>query len=211
MGKLLQKLEQFIGGGPEGPKRVKTFRWLLLIGLLGIGIMVLNSFLQLKPIYSTDDINPSAANEEQQAFAGGDKDQSPFREYEAMYELRLRDILEAMIGVGEVDVMVTIDSTEELVVYRDLKSSQHQTEEEDRNGAKRHITDVTRSGDIVLYEVSGKQQPIILKKIKPKIRGIVVVARGAENLSVQKLIRDTVSRGLDVPVHRISVAPRKQK
>lgn len=211
MGKLLQTLEQFLSGGPGGPKRIKTFRWLLIIGLFGIGMMILNSFMQMKPVDTTDDIHLSAVGTEQEAFIGGDQDKSPFRNYEAMYEARLRDILEAIVGVDEVDVMVTIDSTEELVVYRDVKSSQHTTEEEDRNGAKRHISDITRSGDIVLYEVSGKQQPIVLKQIKPKIRGIVIVARGAENLTLQKLIRDTVSRGLDVPVHRISVAPRKQK
>jgi stage III sporulation protein AG len=51
---------------------------------------------------------------------------------------------------------------------------------------------------------------LVVKTVKPKIRGVVVVAKGAENATVKKLISDAVERGLEVPAHRISVVPRKQ-
>ncbi|MNC72064.1 hypothetical protein D3C75_1230700 [compost metagenome] len=57
---------------------------------------------------------------------------------------------------------------------------------------------------------SGDDTPLVVKTTKPKIRGVVVVAKGAENATVKKLISDAVERGLDVPAHRISVVPRKQ-
>ncbi|MNN46313.1 hypothetical protein D3C81_1606920 [compost metagenome] len=48
------------------------------------------------------------------------------------------------------------------------------------------------------------------KKIKPKVRGVLIVAKGAENKTVKALIVDAVEKGLNVPAYRISVVPRKQ-
>jgi stage III sporulation protein AG len=212
VGKWLQALEKWLGGGPQGTKRAQTFRWLLIAGLAGIGFMLLNSFFHVENVGSYDNAGEAAASgNEQEVFMGKDKEGSPFQEYESAYEQRLRGILEQIVGTGRVDVMVTIDSTEEIVVYRNVQANEQRTDETDRYGATRHITNLTRSGQIVLYEVSGEQQPIVLKKIRPKIRGVIIVAEGAENLAVQKWIREVVSRGLEVPVHRISVAPRKRQ
>lgn len=209
MGRWLQWIEDKLGGGPGGTKRVQSLRWLLLIGLFGMMLMILNSFIQVRQVDPTEQSRASPEPLED-VFAGSTKEPSPFESYEQAYEESLKQILEHIVGVGQVDVLVTLESTEEIVVYRDTQDTQKVTEERDTNGATRHITDVSRSGKLVLYEVSGDPQPIVLKQIKPKIRGVVVVAGGAENLTVSKLIKDTVSMGLDVPAHRIFVAPRKQ-
>jgi stage III sporulation protein AG len=119
-------------------------------------------------------------------------------------------MLENIVGVGSVDVMVTVDSTEETVVQLNQKQTQQLTDETDKNGAKRHITSIEKDGQVALYEVNGQQSPIIVKKLKPQIRGVLVVAKGAENATVHLLIADAISKGLDVPIHRISVVPRKQ-
>lgn len=211
MGKFLQMLEQWVGGGPGGTKRVQTFRWLLLVGLIGVSIMILNSFINVKDVDSIieeGDASPQQNNQE--AFLNNVKEKTEFQVYEEKYEASLKEILEKMVGVGGVEVLVNIENTEEIVVYRDNQDTQHKTDERDRNGANRQITDISRSGKIVLYEVSGNETPIILKTIKPKIRGVVIVANGAENLMVHKMILDAVRKGLDVPPHRISIAPRKQ-
>jgi stage III sporulation protein AG len=210
MGKW-QWMEKWLGGGPNGTKRMNTFRWLLLMGLVGAAFMILNSFITVKEI---DPISQgSRASPPQEAVAAwgsASKEQTSFREYEEAYQNRLKDILTKMVGVGEVEVMVTIDSTEEVTVERNTKETQQITNERDQHGATRHITDVSKSGEVVLYEVSGAQQPLVVKTIKPKIRGVLVVAKGAENLTVKKMISEAVERGLEVPPHRISIMPRKQ-
>ncbi|GJM76428.1 hypothetical protein HMSSN036_86440 [Paenibacillus macerans] len=129
---------------------------------------------------------------------------------ELSLENKTKEILEKIVGVGAVDVLVTIDSTEEVVVQRNVKDTQELTEESDADGGRRHVTQYTRDGQIVTYENSGSEQPIVTKKIKPKIRGVLVVARGAENKTVKGLIVDAVEKGLNVPAYRISVVPRKQ-
>lgn len=51
------------------------------------------------------------------------------------FEARVKSILEEIVGVGQVDVLVTIDSTEEIVVQRNFKDNQQLTDESDANGA----------------------------------------------------------------------------
>lgn len=215
MAKWLQQLESFIGGGSGGPRRVKAFRWLVLIGLIGAVLLIAASMLNVKemdPSQNPDLSPPKDEDVQQQAafLGGGDDKSSAFTDIETEIEGRLKDLLEKLVGVGTVTVLVTVDSTEETVVQLNEKTMQTLTEETDRNGAKRHITDISKDGQVVLYEVSsGIESPIVVKKLKPRIRGVAILAKGAENATVHRLIAETVSRGLDVPIHRISVAPRK--
>lgn len=210
MAKWLQTLEKWIGGGPGGTKRVQTFRWLLILGLIGIGLLLFNAFgkLNVKQVDPVNEVRepPGASNRPVMA---QQTEQSPFETIESALQNNIKEILEKIVGVGDVDVLITVDSTEEVIVQRNVKDNQQVTEESDPNGAKRHITQYSRDGQIVTYEVSGDQTPMVIKKIKPKIRGVVIVAKGAENRTVKELVLDAVEKGLSVPSYRISVVPRK--
>lgn len=212
MGRFIKAMEHWLGGGPGGTKRIQTYRWLLLIGIIGVSLMLMNSFFSFKEIDSigTGRASPKSENTKEVFIGSNNKEKMTFSEYEHEYESQLRDILQKIVGVGTVEVMVTMESTEEINVEKNVKDTQHVTTENDKNGTTRHITDVTRSGEVVIYQVSGSQNPLVLKYIKPKIRGVVVVANGAENMTVKKLISEAVERGLAVPPNRISVLPRKQ-
>lgn len=203
-------LEKLLGGGPDGKKRMNALGWLIVVGMFGIAAMIFNSFITVKDADQLSGLAGLPDAQEAPAFGKEGKEPSGFEEIEARYEARMKDILEKIVGVGEVDILVTIDSTEELIVEKNWQQSQQVTDEKDKEGGTRHITDLTRNGEVVLYQVSGQQSPIVLKRVKPKIRGVLVVASGAENLTVRKLIIEAVERGLDAPSHRISVIPRKR-
>jgi stage III sporulation protein AG len=214
MAKWLQQLESFIGGGSGGPRRIKAFRWLVLIGLIGAALLLAASMMNVKQIdpEKNPDLSPPRDEDipQQETFLGsGVQKGNSFSDIESEFESQLKELLETMVGVGTTDVMVTVDSTEETVVQLNEKQMQQITQETDRNGASRHITEVSKDGQVVLYEISGSQSPIVVKKLNPRIRGVIIVAKGAENPTVHKLIAEAVSRGLDVPIHRISVVPRK--
>ncbi|MNO21739.1 hypothetical protein D3C76_115150 [compost metagenome] len=208
----LKKLEQWIGKGTDGKKRAHTFRLLLIIGLIGLAIMLFNSFVNVKQVDTGGEGRepPAMQNLPVTSVPEDTLSDSPFAKIELSLESKTKDILEKIVGVGAVDVMVTIDSTEEVIVQRNVKDTQELTEETDPNGGKRHITQYTKDGQIVTYESSGNEQPIVTKKIKPKVRGVLIVAKGAENKVVKSLIVDAVEKGLNVPAYRISVVPRKQ-
>ncbi|GIP37611.1 stage III sporulation protein AG [Paenibacillus sp. J31TS4] len=212
MANWLKVLESRLGGGEGGPKRIRTFRWLLLVGLLGAALMILNSFLTVKDVdpIGTGRASPPGGSQPAASQSAAGKEQTGFRQYEEAYENQLRDILQKIVGVGEVEVMVTVDSTEEVTVEKNTTENQQTITERDQNGGNRVSSNVSRSGTVASGQGSGGEGPLILKTTKPKIRGVVVVARGAENATVKKLIAEAVERGLDVPVTKISVVPRKQ-
>ncbi|WP_145322633.1 MULTISPECIES: stage III sporulation protein AG [Paenibacillus] len=211
MKQWFKKMETWMGGGEGGARRSQTFRWLIILGLIGVGIMLFNSFVNVKKIDSENiGREPPDPTTSMASIQSDPMDQNPFQAIEIAFEDKIKGVLENIVGVGTVDVMVTVDSTEELVVQRNVKDSQQLTEETDANGGKRHMTQYTRDGEIITYEISGDQTPIVTKKLKPQIRGVLVVARGAENKVVKELITDAVEKGLNVAAYRISVVPRKQ-
>ncbi|OMF34250.1 stage III sporulation protein AG [Paenibacillus sp. FSL H8-0548] len=210
MAKWLEGIESAVSGGPGGPKRIRTLRILLIVGGIGAALMIMNSFLTYKEVEpSVQDPNPPPQTEaawNNSAASSG----SMFAAIEHPLEARLKEILEKIVGVGSVDVLVTVESTEEIIIAQNEQESQQTTDENDPNGGKRHITSITKDGQVVLYEISGDQKPIITKTINPRIRGILIVARGAENMTVRRLIINAVEKGINVPVNRISVVPSKQ-
>ncbi|MBT2290676.1 stage III sporulation protein AG [Paenibacillus albidus] len=213
MGKWLKKLEQWAGGGTGSPKRSHTFRWLIILGLLGAAIMLFNSFVNVKKLDSENTGREPPGNPTSQAALqqADTATSNSFDGIELAMETRTKEILEKIVGVGTVDIMVTVDSTEEIVVQRNVNDSQQLSEETDAGGGKRHTTQYTRDGEIVTYSQSGDETPIITKRIKPQVRGVLIVAKGAENKVVRGLIEQAVEKGLNVPSHRISVVPRKQE
>lgn len=209
MVKWLKFIEKWFGGGPGGEKRVKVIQGLVIVGAIGIFLMLINSFFSLEKI-DTDNQQPPTVSTAEEVFRNGDTAASSFATVEGPLEERLKEILEKMVGVGKVSVMVTVESTEEKVVERNLSTSESSTEENDRNGGTRHITTVTSDGQVVLYQASGGQQPLITKIINPRIRGVLIVAEGAEDAAVRKLIIQAVEKGMNVVPTRISVVPSKK-
>lgn len=204
---IWEKIEALVGGGPNGKERLKVFRWLVLAGLAGAGLMILQSFFASPYAGMGSPDEPSPA-EEQETFAGKEEGQGEFANLEREYEEKIEGIIEKLVGVGNAEVAVTLESTEELVIARNFEDNRQLTEEQDEKGATRRITHYTRSGEVV-FNGSNPSAPIVYKKIKPKIRGVVVVAVGAENPIVKKMIVEAVERGLGVPPHRVSVLPHK--
>jgi stage III sporulation protein AG len=213
VGNWLKKLEQWAGGGGGSPKRSHTFRWLIILGLLGAAIMLFNSFVNVKKLDSENTGREPPVDQSSQAVLQQGETTTPnsFDSIEQAMENRTKGILEKIVGVGTVDIMVTVESTEEIVVQRNMNDSQQLSEETDASGGKRHTTQYTRDGEIVTYTQSGDETPIITKRIKPQVRGVLVVAKGAENKIVRGLIEQAIEKGLNVPSYRISVVPRKQE
>ncbi|MDQ0046304.1 stage III sporulation protein AG [Paenibacillus polymyxa] len=212
MSKWLKKLEQWLGGGADGAKRFNSFRWLLILGLIGVAIMLFNSFVNVKKV-DPENVGrePPGVMTNEPTLETTTGEESSFAGIEKVFEDNMKQMLEQIVGVGTVDVMVTVDSTEEVIVQRNVKDMQEENNETDANGGQRHTTQYTRDGEIVTYESSGGQHtPIVTKKVKPQVRGVLVVAMGAENPTVKQLIVDAVQKGLNVPSYKISVVPRKQ-
>ncbi|HOQ07523.1 MAG TPA: stage III sporulation protein AG [Clostridiales bacterium] len=130
---------------------------------------------------------------------------------EADVEARLKSILSQIEGAGKVDVMITWSATEELVPAYDIKRSQEETEEKDSAGGTRKIKGEEYESTVAYEELSsGVRSPVILKKLKPEIRGVLVVAEGADSVEVRERITRAVAVVLDISANRVQVVQRKK-
>lgn len=125
-------------------------------------------------------------------------------------EKNIEEILSQINGVGKVEVLVTYVSGREIVPYSDVKKSDGITDEKDSTGGTRKINQSSYESQIA-YEDSGSgvKKPIILKELLPEVKGVVVVADGANDPLVKECLLNAVKVLLDVPVHKIQVFERK--
>ena len=155
----------------------------------------------------------SAKNEEDVAAFGKEQQggNNVIADYERAYETQIKEILDDIVGVEDATVLVNVDATEQKVLEKNTTSKTQTTDETDREGGKRKVEDQSNEEQLVIIREGEKEVPIVLETKKPKIRGVAIVAKGAENIQVKSWIIEAVSRGLDVPSHRISVMPKKTK
>lgn len=188
-------------------KKFGKLQWLFVLGALGVASMLANSFVQFEPNKLAAQTADSSQGDVP-TFAGKKADSSSMGQYEEQYEAKLKEVLQTINGVGQVEVMVNLESTEEVVVEKNWNRSVQTTKEADK-GATRDITNETDQEQVVLAKTDRGDEPVVTKTIKPKVRGVVIVATGAGNLQVKAWILEAVQRSLGVPSYKISILPKK--
>ena len=125
--------------------------------------------------------------------------------YEKRQEERLKEALEKVEGVGEVEVMITLKSSWEKIVEKDRPSSSQTVEEADAGGGTRQTQEVSRSETTVYREESGERTPYVVKELEPEVEGVIVIARGGGNASVKQNILEAVQALFPVEAHKIKI------
>ncbi|WP_339062465.1 hypothetical protein [Tepidibacillus marianensis] len=133
--------------------------------------MILSSFLNITEQAIPEQQTPTPATETAGIL---NKDDHPktMEDYEKTYENKLTEILTDMVGLEEVTVKVNLDSTEEIVVEKNQNYSEQITKEQDKQGGTRENKNVKRDDQVVLYRSDNNEQPLVLKTLKPKVRGL---------------------------------------
>ncbi|ASJ53291.1 stage III sporulation protein AG [Brevibacillus formosus] len=214
-GETTQEEKKIVVGSKGKNQKLKPLHYFIVILGIGIAIMILTDFLRVEkdqPLgfgdIGSEAPGPSGGDSTSQVL-GGSPTTDVIAEYENIYETQLRDILASVVGVGEVEVMVNLESTPELVVEknRNIRSSTNQ--EMDKEKATRNQNDQSRDEQVVIVQGGKQDAPVIVKTLKPKIRGVLVVAKGADNIQVKAWITEAVQKVLDVPAYKISILPKK--
>lgn len=125
-------------------------------------------------------------------------DKTDLQIYNEKLELRLESILAGMRGVGRVKVMITFDSTEEMIVASDEQISEN---ENGSSKSKRPSTVTSSSGE----------EAIVLKELLPKICGVIVIAEGAGDIAVNMDIVAAVSTVLGIKQSNVQVFEMNKK
>ena len=148
---------------------IKKYRYVLLVLLLGIALMLIpeNEEQEITTV-QTETVNDSQA-----------------------LETRLEDVLSQINGAGQVRVVLTTISQEEMI---------YQT---DQDGEGKRVTTVTVS------DGQRNETGLVRQVISPKYRGAVVVCQGADDPVVRLAIVEAVSNATGLGSDRISVLKMK--
>lgn len=197
---IIKRLKEFIAG----QDRKKLIENTAIVVIIGIIIIIAGSTM------FKDDKTGKAEQQQKSTL----KNSEPLQQVDSStdsIEIRLRSLLSQMQGVGKVDVMVTYSTTRENVPAYDIKKSQSSTEEKDNEGGSRSITQEEYDSTLV-YEDStaGGKVPVVLKELEAEVKGVLVVAEGADSVAVRERISNAVTVVLDIPVHKVQVVQRKK-
>ncbi|WHY90465.1 stage III sporulation protein AG [Neobacillus cucumis] len=194
-------------------KKAGKYQYMLLVLCIGAAFMLVGNVL-FKTDSAAPDV-PAMKSDNQPASdvpafgLGKSTGNKTIHEYEQAYEEQLKKALENMLGVKDVTVVVNIDSTDQRVLEKNRVTKSQTTEETDREGGQRKVQESSTDEQLVIIRDGEKETPIVTETKKPEIRGVLVVARGAENIQVKKWIIEAVTRALGVPSHRVAVMPKK--
>ncbi len=130
--------------------------------------------------------------------------------YEQQLEERLKELLSHVEGVGKVEVMIVLKSSEEKVWRVDRNTSYSSTQETDANGGTRDIRSQETTEGTILSGQSGGEGPLLEKEMRPEISGVVVTADGGGSPTIQAEISAAVEALFDVPSHKIKVLKRAE-
>lgn len=209
----LSWLKNIVSKGESSDKKSGKYQYMILVLCIGAAFMIVGNVLfsdKSAPQDSKAVSGSQAEASDVEAFSlKKDSNNKTISDYEEEYEKQLTKALEEMLGVNDVTVVVNIDSTDKKVLEKNSVTKSQTTEEKDNEGGERKVQDTSTDEQLVIIREGEKEVPIVVEYKKPPIRGVLVVAKGAENIQVKKWIIEAVTRSLDVPSHRVAVMPKK--
>lgn len=132
------------------------------------------------------------------------------QDYKERLEKQLESILTQVKGVGNVKVMMTLNSGVEIIPAYNTNETFKTTQEKDDQGGERVISENIKNHQLVVVnETGGKNKPVIIKEMKPKIKGVIIVAEGAQDPVIKSNILKAVKTVLDLPAYKVTVLTKK--
>lgn len=173
---LKEKLENFFKGNGDNKKKTENLVFFLII--LIITVIVINV------IWKDDKKEEDKTSSNSKKLA-----EVTEKNYtEDTLETRLENILSNIVGVGNVDVLITYNETEEIIPIYNKNGKKSTTNETDSSGGTRVVEDSETSEEVVLEN----NKIITQKTVSPKIEGAIITATGANNSNAKAYIIQAV-------------------
>lgn len=162
---------------------------LLVIGLIGIGLIFLSEFL---PSGNGSTNTTSVISSDT---------------YSKQLETKLKGIIGQINGVGNVDVMVTVESGVEYVYEQNVKTTDDKSQDSDSSGRNQTQENSNQeTSAIIIDKGSGGQEALVKTEIQPRIQGVVVVCDGGEDPVVKENIVNAITVALNITSNQVSVS-----
>ncbi len=126
-------------------------------------------------------------------------------------ENRLSYTLSQMSGVGEATVMITLSSSAEKVVEKDVETSNETVTESDSQGGSRTTKNGNRGETTIYNDKDSSGAPYISKELSPKVEGVIVIAEGGDDALVKQNITEAVQALFGIDTHKIRIMKKSSK
>lgn len=121
-------------------------------------------------------------------------------EYCEKLELKLVEVLKNIDGVGNISVMVTVESSPEIKIASNSDEKTNTVS----NSAGTTTTSTSLQKPIIINS-SGEDSAMVLYEILPKVTGVVVVADGAKDIRVKMDLFNAIQALLGVSNNNIQI------
>ncbi|MBO5244895.1 MAG: hypothetical protein J6B02_02220 [Selenomonadales bacterium] len=167
---------------------------LLLMGVLGLLLMMGSPMLESEPA--------------EEAMTEAVRTDSTLRTEEAVWEDKLKRILSAIDGAGEVEVIVQIEE-EKRIEHEKNRTHEKRSMTEGKSGAVTIEEKITE--ELPMQRENGTEMPVISRALRPSVKGVLVIAEGGTSSAVRADIRDAVRTATGVPSYRVKVLAKKRE
>ncbi len=193
MEKYIAKVKKYL----EKINNKKFMFNLFIILIIGIILLIVaNIFIGQKKVAEND-------LESEKIFNSSMNDDP---DYGSLLEKKLEDILSQLKGVNKVKVMITLEDTVEKIPAFNTTKNSETTSEVDSQGGTREIV----REDMTIQAVTGSEGSlIVLKEIRPTVKGVIVIADGAEDLEVKEKLYEAVKTVLGIASNKVEVYSSK--
>lgn len=165
--------------GDEGRKRK-------LIVFIGIAGMLLILISELIP----------DSKKQTKVSTNTEQDELYDTRYKLELETELCDILKQIKGVGETQIMLTLDGTTEYVYAEELDTLNDTNDTSKRESYK---------SKLVITDSAGEKKALVKKVIRPQVTGVIVACAGGDDVNIKEQVISAVSAVLGIPAGRICV------
>ena len=190
-----EKIKQLTSKTDEGNNKKKIENLVFLLIILIVVLVEINFIWNDKKenVKTTDNNKKLAIQEETKKDSDSDLKE------------QLEDILQNINGVGKVKVLITYSQTSQVLPLYNEDTSKKDTEEKDKTGGTRIVTETDTKKDVIFQETNGNKMPITQSVISPKVEGAIVTAQGANNMAVKTDIIQAVEAVTGLSSHKIQV------
>ena len=191
---LKEKLSKILKNDGNNKKKTENLVFLLII--LVITVIAINT------IWKDDEKNLNTVNNANKKLATNVEEKTI---QSNSLEEKLEYILSNISGVGNVDVLITYNETEEIIPVYNKNNKKSITNETDSAGGIRTIEETDNSEEVIYQN----DEIIVQKTISPKIEGAIITATGANNANVKINIIQAVEAATGLATHKIQVFEKK--
>lgn len=184
---------------------------LVILLLIGVLLAMISNTFKTKSVATANNNSENMKNiEENASTIKNQEEDEVIASEEAELERKLKDTLENIQGVGKVKVMIYFKGGEEQIPAININDSTSLTEEKDTDGGTRKITQKNDGRTIVMMNTDNGTEPFVVKKYKPEVTGVCVVAEGAENNLIKLQIHKAVINLFGLKENQVNVYSMKK-